>query len=178
MWGVWPQPSFFVINVRNWRDLWMEPEHGAECVEGRTERQQETGPLVTSLEHWTKPHLNSLLSSMRVITFSRLIIIYLDLIINITAFWAPESVWGQLKLPGLHHSWPLALPHPASSLPQGLILRKFHLGLFFLGNTKHDRGSPLWTDWFFHGLTTKWNKTQHNKFIILTRALFFWEFTC
>lgn len=138
MWGVWPQPSFFVINVRNWRDLWMEPEHGAECAEGRTERQQETGPLVTSLEHWTQPHLNSLLSSMHVITFSHMVIICLDLIINITAFWAPESVWGQLKLPGLHHSWPLALPHPASSLPQGLILRKFHLGLFFLGNTKHD----------------------------------------
>lgn len=64
----------------------MEPEHGAECAEGRTERQQETGPLVTSLEHWTQPHLNSLLSSMHVITFSHMVIICLDLIINITAF--------------------------------------------------------------------------------------------
>lgn len=63
----------------------MEPECRAEHVEGRTERWQETGPLVISLKPWTKPHLNSLISSVHVMTFSHMAIIDLDLIKNITS---------------------------------------------------------------------------------------------
>ena len=64
----------------------MEPLCAAGCVEGRTERQQGTGSLVTFFEQWIKPHLNSWLSTMRVITFSHMIVIYLDLTLSIPAF--------------------------------------------------------------------------------------------